>query len=463
MIVCGYVRVSTDLQAEKGYSVDQQTERIQAYCKARGWELKRIYTDAGFSGKSLDRPAMKQLIQDCTLYDLVLVNKLDRLSRSQKDTLYLIEDIFRAKGVQFASMSENFDTSTPLGMAMIGILSVFAQLEREQIKERMHMGRVGRAKKGLWRAGSNPPIGYDYIDGHLVIREDEAEQIRVIFERFIAGESMNAIAKYMHTHYTNRYSSYNDTTSTITTIIRNRLYTGQIVFDGEVYEGDHEAIIDNATFEQAQKRYAQIMRKNPQYQNAFKANHLLTGLMFCGNCGSRYSISTCHANKDKITGKKKRYDYYGCRGRFGTNQEKMASNHCKNRYYREKELDETIIGEIMKLDISDVKPKIRPKTDNSKEIAKIDKQISKLIDLYSMDGISMDEVKAKIDKLNKDKERLIPEPIEENKLTPHEASQLISTKDILTDGTLEEKRKIIFALIRKITLFNDHIDIEWNF
>ena len=161
MIVAGYVRVSTDLQMEKGYSIGEQTDRLESYCSAKGWTLAKIYTDGGYSGKNLDRPAIRQLISECKSYDLVLVNKLDRLSRSQKDTLYLIEDVFRANGVQFASITENFDTTTPLGIAMIGILSVFAQLEREQIKERMHMGRVGRVKKGLWHTSGKPPIGYD--------------------------------------------------------------------------------------------------------------------------------------------------------------------------------------------------------------------------------------------------------------------------------------------------------------
>ena len=127
----------------EGYSIQAQTERLQAYCKAKGWGVFHTYTDAGFSGSNMERPALSQLLEDVEAgrVDCVLVYKLDRLSRSQKDTLHMIEDIFLANGCDFVSMSENFDTSTPLGRAMIGILSVFAQLEREQIRERMAMGR----------------------------------------------------------------------------------------------------------------------------------------------------------------------------------------------------------------------------------------------------------------------------------------------------------------------------------
>ena len=111
-------------------------------------------------------------------FDKVVVYKLDRLSRSQRDTLTLLEEIFNANSVDFVSMSENFDTSTPFGRATIGILAVFAQLEREQIKERMSMGRDARAKSGGWMGSYHIPIGYDYLDGKLQINPYEAMQIR---------------------------------------------------------------------------------------------------------------------------------------------------------------------------------------------------------------------------------------------------------------------------------------------
>ena len=145
-----YVRVSTQEQARDGYSIDEQIERLKDYAKAMGWIVVKIYTDGGYSGSNIDRPALQSMIKDVLAGkgDSVVVYKLDRLSRSQKDTLELIEDYFLANKVDFVSMTENFDTATPFGRAIIGILSVFAQLEREQIKERMSMGREGRAKEG---------------------------------------------------------------------------------------------------------------------------------------------------------------------------------------------------------------------------------------------------------------------------------------------------------------------------
>ena len=164
-----YIRVSTLEQAQEGYSIGEQKERLIAYCKAKDWIIADIYVDGGYTGSNLNRPGIQKLMSETDKFDLVLVYKLDRLSRSQKDTLYLIEEVFKVNNVDFISMQESFDTSTPFGKAMIGLLAVFAQLEREQIKERTWMGKIARIKAGLHQGGGFIPIGYDYHDGKLVI------------------------------------------------------------------------------------------------------------------------------------------------------------------------------------------------------------------------------------------------------------------------------------------------------
>ena len=143
-----YARVSTQEQAREGYSIEEQADRLKKYCEAIGQQDYSLYIDPGFSGASMERPELRRLIADVErgIISKVIVYKLDRLSRSQKDTLYIIEDVLLANGADFESITERFDTGTPFGRAMIGILSVFAQLEREQITERMKMGKEGRAK-----------------------------------------------------------------------------------------------------------------------------------------------------------------------------------------------------------------------------------------------------------------------------------------------------------------------------
>jgi site-specific DNA recombinase len=156
-----YIRVSTIEQAEEGYSLGEQEERLIKYCEAMGWEVIKVYIDPGYSGGNMERPGLKEMISEIENgnADIVLVDKLDRLSRSQFDTLYMIQKIFMPNDCAFVSRAEAFDTSTPFGRAMIGILAVFAELERERIRERMKEGKAGRAKEGKYRGGAYYPTG----------------------------------------------------------------------------------------------------------------------------------------------------------------------------------------------------------------------------------------------------------------------------------------------------------------
>jgi len=195
-----YIRVSTQEQAKEGFSVEAQKDKLIAYCNAKNWNIYDIYIDGGYSGGSLERPALKKMLDELENIDVVLVYKLDRLSRSQKDTLLLIEERFLESKVDFVSLSESFDTTTPFGMAIIGILSVFAQLERETIKERSKLGKEKRAKEGLWRGGANVPTGYKYIEdnGGLIIDNYEAMQIKEIFKLYNEGKGYHKIAELLN-------------------------------------------------------------------------------------------------------------------------------------------------------------------------------------------------------------------------------------------------------------------------
>ena len=155
-----YIRVSTTEQAEEGYSVGEQEARLRAYCSAMGFTVNAVHIDPGFSGATLDRPGINQVIKDVQggYVKKVIVWKLDRLSRSQKDMLILLEDVFLENSCDFVSLMESFDTSTPFGRCVIGILAAFAQMERENIRLRTTMGRVAKIRKGHF-SGSHAPLG----------------------------------------------------------------------------------------------------------------------------------------------------------------------------------------------------------------------------------------------------------------------------------------------------------------
>lgn len=475
-----YVRVSTDIQVD-GYSIDEQLERLRKYCEAHGWIIYKEYIDPGYSGASIDRPGMLRMLKDIRegKIDVVLVYKLDRLSRSQKDTLYLIEEEFLPNGVDFISMSENFDTSTPFGKAMIGILSVFAQLEREQIKERLSMGHIGRAKAGYWHGGSNVPIGYDFINGELVVNQYEALQIRLIYKMFLDGETIHGIARYMNENYTNKYSSYKEA-GQVGVILRNTLYIGKIKYKGQEYDGVHEPIIDEETFYRVQARYKEISSKwNENYRSPFKAKHLLTGLIFCGNCGARYFV---WSSKSRKSGD--RYAYYKCYSRDGNSTMKKIDG-CRNPNYRVEKLDQIILDEIKKLKFnpnyleslveSGRQTGGEDDTLRILEIAlkEVESKINKLMDLYTLGSIPLDAIGDRLKPLYEEKEKIetqIQERKNETKIP--EVLSLKDTRDILDKyiagidtADHDTKRLLVQSLIKRIEVGTkpDTLKIFWKF
>ena len=270
-----YMRVSTDAQFEEGYSIEQQKEMLEAYCKAKRIEEYECYIDPGFSGSNIERPAMQNLIRDIREGRIthVLVYKLDRLSRSQKDTLYLIEDVFNTHDVTFTSLNENFDTSTPTGKAMLGMMSVFAQLERETIRERTRMGMLGRLKEGYWPGGARTPFGYDYdsAQGTLVPNADAA-RVERCFELLIAGYSPDNIARMLGFKYDN----------TVRNILGRKTYLGLIEYNGVCYPGRHAPLVSQEVFARAQRILDQRAARRE-----WTSQYLLTGLLICGRCGSK--------------------------------------------------------------------------------------------------------------------------------------------------------------------------------
>ena len=317
-----YVRVSTDHQREN-YSIGEQTSRLQAFCQAKDITIGKIYTDGGYSGGNLNRPALREMLSHLKEYDVVIVYKLDRLSRSQKDTLLLIEDYFLASKVDFISVCENFDTSTPLGRAMIGMLSVFAQLEKDQITERFTMGRIARAKNGYYHGGSTAPTGYDYVDGRLVINEEEARQVQELYERFRQGHSIHDCWQYMKSRYHTKYGGWNSETL-VRNVLRNEVYIGKVKFNRQSYPGNHRPIIREELFREVQKLLQDRSQKDSSSGSSarkapFTPRTLLSGLLYCGRCGARFHGE--HGN-------------YSCYSRTKGSRKYIKDPACRNRKWK---------------------------------------------------------------------------------------------------------------------------------
>ena len=467
-MIAYYSRVSTAEQAENGHSISEQIDRMEKYCDAMGWSARQNYTDPGFSGASTDRPALQKLIKDVKAGKIqkVLVYKLDRLSRSQKDTLYLIEDVFIANGCDFVSMSENFDTSTPLGRAMIGILAVFAQLEREQIRERMHMGKEARAKQGKFGGSNHVPVGYDYIDGKLVTNEFEKLQVMQIFNDYANGLSVYQIADKLNSAgMIHKFGKWQE--NTIRKVLTKKTYLGYLSFKGEWYQGEHEAFIDPELFETVQMILDQRRNEAARYNRRLgKASSYLGGYLVCAQCGAKYNKNIERAKRN---GKVYEYTYYICNTRCHNHGAK--ADHCTNKSWRMEQLDNLVFDEIKKLSFDTITPTVPvDRTETlTKSLSDVDKKISRLIDLYADGTLSRANLGGKIKALNEQRSRLENElaAIEDEQRTKLSHSEIVSMvnsiDDILNKGDFDEIRAVIGALIEQIEIDGDDITINWTF
>lgn len=469
-----YVRVSSQEQANEGYSIQEQTERLTKYCEAHGWILVKVYTDPGFTGANRNRPALQMLCADVakSLFDTVLVYKLDRLSRSQKDTLYIIEDVFLKNGISFVSMNENFDTGTPFGRAMIGILSVFAQLERDQIRERVQMGHDARAKEGYFHGGGYAPIGYDYIDGLLTVNEYEASIVRKAYTLFLDGLPVHSIYLTLEKEYPagTRFGAvtYSSVKSMLTTI----LYAGYIKWKGALYPGKHEAIIPYEQFQEVQRLIKRRQIDEPRRLTSFQHTTILGGIMFCGYCGARYFCKNNTASKvSRITQR-----YYTCYSRGKTSKKMIRDPNCKNKSWNVHKLDAIILNEIAKLELSRDFVSYNTAPDNSGRIQSIktalasaDKKLEKLVDLYTDDTIPVHVLSERISRLNAEKEALeaelsnlqaVPDP----DLSYDQANKILdSFQDIIATGDNDLIRNMVRSLIDSIIIRDEDIEIHWKF
>ena len=456
-------------QSKNGYSVKEQIERLEKYIDASGWTLHKIYVDAGCSGANMERDGLQEMMKHAKegRFNAVAVYKLDRLSRSQRDTLEIIENVLTPNSVSFISITESFDTGTPYGMAMAGLLSVFSQLEHAQIAERMAVGIEGRAKEGKWHGAKFSHVGYDYRNDELHVIPYEAMMVREAFELFAKRVPINRICTdFYKKGYRHRYGYF--IASSMSRMLKNELYAGYIEKNGELYEGRHEAIVDKELYEQALRIFAE--REN---KHSFKRNSILGGLIVCKNCGAKYCRSLGHVKNDGT-----RSAFYSCYSRNKKVKGRIKDPNCKNKIWRMEELDAMVYEEVTKLslDPSYIEAIKSASVDDDtperiglmeKRIDAITAQISKYSDLYSIDGMDASEVQAKIEPMAKERQVLRAELEQLKKATDASVETAYETArsfgDALESGNMDDVRFIIEELIDEIVIDGDIVDIHWSF
>ncbi len=250
--VAVYTRVSTEDQAKEGFSLEAQRERLEAYCKARDWSIARSYVDDGHSGRDVKRPAYQKMMEEREGWDTLLVIKMDRIHRNSRNFMEMMENL-QGWNKNFVSATESFDTSTAMGRFVMDIIQRIAQLESEQIGERVYMGMSQKAKTGPGILGFNVPLGFEVRDGGLAVNPAEAELVREIFDRCLAGETTEQIATTLNARGVRSKRGGRWSHARILYILHNPLYAGFLRWDGFTRPAEHPAIVTPRVFNRAQE------------------------------------------------------------------------------------------------------------------------------------------------------------------------------------------------------------------
>jgi site-specific DNA recombinase len=323
--------------------------------KPDAWKVVDRYPEKGKSGKNLERPEFKRMMADIESgrIDTVVVQKIDRITRSLRD-FYVLWELFEQHGVSFVSIHESFDTTTAVGRAMLKLILVFAELEREQTAERTKATLAYRATQGLWGSGRSPR-GYKRHDtekGVLVVEPDEAKVVQEIFERVLEIGSAQGLVRELNQRgirqprFTNGQGKKKGggryTGNVVCHLLANPVYLGKIRFDGEIYKGRHEAIVSQETFDRVQALLkANRVKRGPQ-RSQKEHVFLLEKLLRCGDCGSTMTpIWSTGANSA-------RYHYYAC-----TLRQRTSGTACSAGLVPADEVEQFVLSELRSFALSD--------------------------------------------------------------------------------------------------------------
>ena len=439
-----YARVSTQEQVENGNSLEFQIDKLKAYCQLHELKVVGEYIDAGVSGAKFSRPALNRLKDDIDKIDIVLIYKLDRLSRSIKDTMLLIEDVFKPNNIDLISLSENFDTSQAMGMATIGMLSTFAQLERETIKERMIAGKLQAVKNGKYI--NHAPFGYKKVDGKLVKDEDTRKCVEFIFEKLLEGISTTKIAKMLEL---NGYAKLRTALwhyNTVNRFARKKVYCGHTPLMGIIVENTHEAYI---TDEEQEYIIKQLDSRNhcPSKARTRSYKAVFRGMINCPTCHRKMSVTRA-PRKDRTYLVRYRCSY--------------CQLDKKAKYYlKEETIEEALLKYFNEFcfNLKFEKNKVKLTTKNfEKKISIQENKKFKLQKAWLENLITDDELKRLQSDIEDKIELLKKEQQEQFNILENQKKEVkikdfaLNFNEVFTKITDEEKIKLLHAFIEDISI-----------
>ena len=503
-IIAIYCRVSTDEQAEFGYSIDEQKRLLEEWCKANDYIIYKCYSDRGISGKNIkDRPALKELLSDAKegKFDMVISWKINRVSRKLEDVLKIV-NLLEKNNITFKSYSEPFETDTPAGRMQFQMMALIGEFERGTIAQNVKMGMIAKAKSGNWCGGR--VLGYDLVPNNspeeekkgknkLEINEKEAEIVRFIFNEYSKGKGYKAITNQINKLGYKTKKGNNFSVGSIRDILTNPVYIGEIRYNVRQnwsekrrrninpnpirVKGKHEAIIDRELWDKVQLI---LESKKGKPSRIYDGEYPLTGILRCPKCGAGMVIS--RTTNTLADGTKKRIAYYCC-GNWKNKGTSVCNSNTirvdKANEYVFKKIEELVSNEAMikavvkninKERKDKVKPAKRLLGDIDKELEKLDKRKRKIFEAYEDDILTKEEFQTRKNELN-EKIRILEE---EKKPLLNTISEDVSEeipyefiKDILmnfskvlnSSVSREQQKKLLHMIISEITM-NESREIE---
>lgn len=478
-----YARVSTEEQATEGFSIQAQIEDIETYAKRNNMEIVARYVDEGVSGKNISgRPEMKRLLKDIENkeFRMVIVYKIDRISRKSKDALEIAERCEQAN-VSLISIKENFDIATPMGKMIFQIMSNFSEFERNSIVDRAKMGMLQRAKQGLYNGGR--VFGYESINKELVVNEEEAHVIRLIFDYAEQDLGYKAIVSRLNAMgYKTKRGAY-FSINTIKTILDNPIYIGKIRFnryqnwaekhrngkndDYILVKGKHESIITQEQWDRVQL----IRKKRSIRPSQSNAPYILNGLIRCPKCG--YGMVSGSSKGEK--GKK--YRYYVC-GLFHNKGSRACSAHSIRADLAEHQVFEELKRIASKPyvlkgiidDINQKRSKAKEPINNEinilqSKLKKVDVRISNITNQLMDDPSLVSIFKPKLKELIEEKSiiqsnlEILNVEVDERDTTPIDGQalhQLLSNfEKVMRDASPDRQKALLRLIIKDIQISKD--------
>ena len=468
LINIGYIRVSTDRQAEQGFGLDIQTRDIMNYCVRNDYTNLLLFVDDGYTGTNMERPALQGIIQMIEDFNdgksnlrvaSMIIPRVDRLGRTLLGSLQFIQDYIVAKSdsknssinrnkedINFVSVAENFvrvDKTNPQAKLMLMFMATLAEYDRDMIVEKMQKGKTERIAAGYWMGGGNIPYGYSYDreKGILVVIPEEAEKIKEIFRLYIEEKmSPQKIA--------DRLGFKSDVI--VSAIIKRKSLTGCIVYKGIEYQGQHEAIISLERWKEAQD----IMEQRSTIRG--DNNYLLSGLLYCGECGAKMRYQKWNKNGEcKIF----------CYSLQKSRPKLVKDENCPSIRHWQSELEDAVIKELFSMtylankDNQKTAAFIDPAETLKSQLAAQKRKLSKLFDFD--DGEDDDvltekilECKRKIREL----ESQLRNDSEQKELVKKidKTRQLLATiQDSWDEISQNEKQNILQDLVDKIVVYKD--------